>query len=80
MMRFTIGTNKASTVNGKHNIKILAANIMDNLVIGPLQEGGVNGIYRLHAFHCKRCRHRCRMLFSNPYVNHPIRISLGKLH
>ncbi|MNO07377.1 hypothetical protein D3C81_2295390 [compost metagenome] len=50
-MGLPVRADEARTVDGEHNIGIMAANVMNNLIIGALHEGGVDGKYRLHAFH-----------------------------
>ncbi|CDN43885.1 hypothetical protein BN871_DS_00300 [Paenibacillus sp. P22] len=80
VMRLAVRTDKARPVDGENDIRVLPANIMDDLVVGALQEGGVHGIHRLHPFHGHRRRHRRRMLLRNADVDHPAGEARRELH
>ncbi|MNN39248.1 hypothetical protein D3C81_1532780 [compost metagenome] len=80
LMRFAIGTNKSGTVYSEHDIGIMTANIMNDLIIGPLHEGRVYCKYRLHPLHCERCAHRCCMLLGNADINHAVRKFISKFN
>ncbi len=49
LMGWAVIRNNSCPVKGKNNRNIHQANIMVELVIGPLEEGGVDSDYRLEA-------------------------------
>ncbi|MNW57449.1 hypothetical protein D3C74_352580 [compost metagenome] len=73
LMCFPVRSNKSGTVNGKHHVGVMSANIMYNLIICTLHECGIHREDRLQAFHSECSTHGRRMLFCYPYVNHAIR-------
>ena len=65
---------KPPPVHTEDHRQILQADVVDNLVVSPLQEGGVNRAKRLKAFggHARGKEHR--MLFGNTDVEIPVRV------
>ena len=47
-MRFTISGNQPGPVNGKHNIQLHQIDIMNHLIIGALEKGGIDCHNRKH--------------------------------
>ncbi|MMZ62657.1 hypothetical protein D1872_248740 [compost metagenome] len=72
LMCLPICTNKTCTVDRKHNVRVMAANIVNNLVIGPLHKCRINRKYGFHSLHCQRSAHRSCMLLGNAYIDHPL--------
>ncbi|MNJ58607.1 hypothetical protein D3C77_542480 [compost metagenome] len=79
-MCFAVCTDKAGAINRKHDVGVMPANIMHDLIVSPLHECGINGIDRLHPFHSQRCTHRSRMLLGDADINHPPRETLPELN
>ncbi|MNC56531.1 hypothetical protein D3C75_1061370 [compost metagenome] len=77
-MRFTVSTNEACTVDGEHDIGVMAADVMHNLIVCPLHKGRVDGINRLHPLHGQRCAECRGMLLGNADIYHPVRKFLGE--
>ncbi|MNR50039.1 hypothetical protein D3C85_1695030 [compost metagenome] len=77
-MRLAVSTDKACTVNREHDIGVVAADIMDDLIIGPLHKGRIHGVDRLHPLHGECCAERRGMLLGNADIDHPVREFLGK--
>ncbi|MNJ51189.1 hypothetical protein D3C77_464870 [compost metagenome] len=80
LMRLSVRTYKASAIDRKHHVRVMAAYVMHNLIVSSLHERGINRKYRLHPFHGQRRTHRSRMLFSNTYIDHSPRKALRELN
>ena len=52
-MRFAIRWDKTGAVDGKNYILPQQIYVVDDLIIGTLQEGGINAYHRQHALTCK---------------------------
>ena len=52
---------------------------MNHLVVGPLQEGAVDGRYRLEALQCQAGRKGHCMLFTDSHVKKALRIQSSEL-
>src|SRR5262245_66227480 len=59
-MRGPVRTHQATPVEGKNDLQVLQANVMENLIVAPLQECGIDGYHRDEAFrrHTGRECHR----------------------
>src|SRR6266702_1890911 len=44
-------TNDAGPIHGEDNVQVLHADIVDHLIKGTLQKGGVDGSHRAHTSH-----------------------------
>ncbi len=64
----------AAPIQGEHHRKPLDADVMENLVEGPLQKGGIDGHHRAHAFGGQPRREGDPVLFRDPHVVKPVRI------
>ena len=42
-MRLSVASHKSCPVNGKDHMHVLDTDIMQDLIIGPLEEGGIDG-------------------------------------
>src|SRR5208283_5538830 len=77
-MGWTILSHNPGPVNGKHHRKVLKTDIMNYLIIGPLQECGVNGHHRLEPLARKPCRKRHSVGFCDADIVEAIRELLRK--
>ena len=68
-MSRTISTHDSSPIHHKSDRQFLDADVMDQLVIGPLQEGAVDRNHRLETFTSHAPSQRDGMLFSNTDIN-----------
>ena len=78
LMGLTIGRDKTGTVDGKDNILLQQVHIMDDLVIGTLQEGGVDTDYRQHSLAGKaRCKGHS-MLLCHAHIKETLGVGVCK--
>ena len=75
----TILSDNPAPIQSKDHWKILEANVLKNLVISPLEEGGVNGDDGLHSFEGKTCSESDGMLLCNSNVIKSIGKSPSKI-
>src|SRR5690554_1228394 len=80
MMSGAVLTNHPRPVKGKNHRQFLQAYVVENLVISPLEEGGINGNYRLFPSPGEPCRHGYCMLFCDPNINKPVWKRPGKIN
>ena len=52
---------------------------MNHLVVGPLQEGAIDGRHRLEALQCQAGRKGHCMLFTDSHVKKALRVQSGEL-
>ena len=78
LMGLPVASHQPGPVNGKDHGQILDAHVMQNLVVSPLQEGGIDGDHRLQSARRKPCRECHRMLFRNPHIKKPVRIGVAE--
>ena len=69
---------QARPVYGQHHMQVHQADILHDLVVGPLQEGGINGRNRDHALLGKAACHGNGVLLRNANVEGPLREPVGK--
>ena len=74
----TIGTDQASTVNREAHGQILQCHIVHHLVIGALQESGIDGTERPHALRGQAGSEGDGVLFGDANVEAAFREGLGK--
>ncbi len=72
-MGLTVAAYNACPVNSEDHMLILQADIMQHLVISPLQKRRIDRKYRYESFHGQSCRKCNRMLLRNPYIKKSIR-------
>ena len=65
-------------VDGKAHRQLLQGHVMHDLVIGPLQEGGIDRAERLEAFGREARGKSHGMLFGNADIKHPLGKLLGE--
>lgn len=73
LMRLPVGADQTGAVNADKYIRVLAADVMDDLIVRPLQKGRINRKKRLHALERHSSRHRRRMLFCDSDIKHAFR-------
>ena len=75
-----IGAHQTGTIECKHHRQVLQGHIVNQLVVGSLQESGINGHNRLQAFagHAG-CKGHC-MLFCNAHIVIAMRVLLAEVH
>ena len=79
-VRGTVCTDKPCAVQRENDGQILDGHIVDQLVEGALQEGGVNRHHRLQSLAGKPCCKSDCMLLCNAHVKVPFGKALLKLH
>ena len=67
-MRCPVRTDQTGAVYGEGHIQILQSNVVNDLVIRALHEGGVNRQHRLHAVAGNASGKRCGVLLGNAHV------------
>ena len=77
-MGLAVRRHQAGPVNGKENLDLQQFHIVDDLVISPLQEGGVNGCHRDHPLAGKAGRKGDLMLFRHAHIKEAVRIRMAK--
>ena len=75
----TILTDEACSVDSKYNMQILHTNVLKNLIICSLQEGGIQCHNWDHTLLGKASGHRNRMLFRYAYIKKSFRMDFFKL-
>ena len=74
-MRLTVCADKSCPVNGKDDREFLETDIRGDLIIGALQEGGINSDNRLHA-PCRQSGSKCHsVLFRDPDVKKAVGVA-----
>src|SRR5690554_5619360 len=71
-MSLTIFAHQSAAVYAKNNRKILEGNIVNYLVVGALNEGGINITKRDNPLSCKGCRKGYGMLLGNSHIKRPV--------
>ena len=68
-----VGTDQACAIDGEPDGKLLDSHIVNDLIVGTLQEGRVNGREGLHAFGRETGGERHRMLLGDADIEGAIR-------
>ena len=71
-MRWTVGSDKSCAVNCKSHRQALNGNVVNNLIVRPLQECRVDRREGFHAFGCQPCCKRHGVLLSNADIERAI--------
>ena len=74
-----VGADQAGTVQGEQDVEVLDGDVVYQLVVAPLQEGGVDGDDGLHALAGLACGQGDGMLFGNGDIEVAFWVLLGKL-
>ena len=78
LMGLAVCRNKTGTVDGKDNILLQQVHIMDDLVIGTLQEGGVDTDHRKHSLAGEaRCKGHS-MLLCHAHIKETLGVGVCK--
>ena len=77
---FAVFADNTATIQSKNHREVLDANIMQHLVIGPLQKGGINGYHRTNAFHGQTGGEGDGVLFTDPHIKKTIRVMEPEIH
>jgi hypothetical protein len=73
VVRGTVGPDESAAVEREHHGKVLQRDVVDELVVRPLQEGRVDRDDRLHAVHREARGERDRVLLGDADVEVAIR-------
>ena len=64
----TVITRKTPSIHTKNHWQILQTDVVDDLIIRPLQEGRIDRTERLKPFGCHPCGKEHRMLFRDTHI------------
>ena len=73
VMGLSVFTHQSGPVHGKDHMKLLQTDIMQDLIICPLEERRIHGNYRKHPFLCKSRSKGHRMCLRDPDIEGPLR-------
>src|SRR5207249_3836636 len=76
----TIRTDDSCPIDGEGHRKIHDTDIMNDLIVSPLQEGRINGSHWLHALSCESGCKGHGVLFCNTHIKAAIRKFLAELN
>ena len=77
-MSLSVASHQSGPVDGKYHRQVLDAHVMQDLVISPLQEGGIDGDHRLQSAGRKSRRKGHRMLLRNSHVKKAVGIGMAE--
>ena len=72
-MGLSVASHKPCPVNRENHMQVLNADIVKNLIVGPLQEGGIHCHHRLQASGRQPGRKGYRMLLCDSHIKETIR-------
>ena len=75
-MRLPVASDQSRPVDGKGDVQILNTDIVENLIIGPLQKRGVDTKIGLHSAGRQSGRKGYAVLFCDANVKKAVRIKL----
>ena len=78
LMRLAVGSHQSGPVHGKHHMVAADGHIVKDLVIGPLQKGGIDGAYREHPPGRQAGGHGHRVFLGDAHVKKAFGIGLCK--
>ena len=78
-MRLPVGTDEPSAVNCEYDRQLLQTYVFQDLVVSPLQEGGIDRNDRLESSQCQSRRKCHSVLLCDPHVKKAIRVSAAKI-
>ena len=79
-MRRAISAHDASTIQCKHHWQVLQCYIVNQLVVGALQESGIDGHHWLQTLACHACSKGHGVLFCNAHIVIALRILPAEIH
>ena len=77
-MGLAVCRDKAGAVDGKDHILLQQVDVVDDLVIGALQEGGVDAHHRQHSLTGKTGRKGDSMLLRHAHIKKALRVTMGE--
>ena len=80
LVGLAVFAHDAAPVQGKDHRQVLQADVVEHLVIGPLQEGGVDGGHRPHAFQGQAPGKGDGVLFADAHVEEAVGELLAEIH
>ena len=79
-MRGAVRPDYAGAIDGEQYVEVLQRHVVDQLVVGALQEAGVDRHHRLAAFAGHAGGQRHRVLFGDGHVEIACRVFLAEAH
>ena len=76
MVGWTILTNNTTPVQCEDYRQMFQADIVDHLVVGALEESGIDGHHRSKSFYCQSCSKGDTMLLSDSDVEKALRMGV----
>ena len=80
LVRLAVSPHNARAIDSKQHRQLLNGNVMDNLIVGALQEGRVDRYHRLVAANRQARSKGYRVLLGDSHVEILVRVFFGKLH
>ena len=78
LMRLTVAGHKTGAVDGEDDVLPQQVHIVDDLVVGALQEGGVDADHRQHPLAGKACRKGDSVLLSHAHIKKAVAVGVGE--
>ena len=78
VMGLAVGAHQSRPVHPQHYMEVHQRHVVDQLVVPPLQEGGVHGEHRDHPLGRQARRHGHPVSLGDGHVEKPLRMGLGK--
>ena len=78
LMCLAVTSHQAGPIQRKHHRQILDTDIMQDLIISPLQKGRIHCHHRLETGRRHPCRRSHCMLLRNPHIKETFRVTPGK--
>ena len=75
-----VGADNAAAIDGEHHRQVLDRHVMDQLIVGALQEGGIDRHHRLVAADRQPGGEGDRVLLGDRHVEILLRVVAGELH
>ena len=79
LVRLAVSTHDACAVDSKQHRQLLDGNVMDHLIVGALQEGGVDRHHRFVSTNRQTRREGDCVLLGNRHVKILVRVFFGEL-
>ena len=78
VMRRAVLPHEAGSVQGEDHRKVLETDVVDDLVVSPLEKSGIDGHDRLQSARGETRGERHPVLFGDPHVEEPLRKLAGE--
>ncbi|MOA07465.1 hypothetical protein D3C78_1271600 [compost metagenome] len=79
-MSLAVSADNTAAIDGKHHRQLLNGDVVDQLIVSALQEGGINCYHRLITANGQTGGEGHRVLFGNRHVKILLRIVARELH